>query len=194
MTKKETKARIIEAGARIIHKKGFNNTGIQEILDAAKVPKGSFYFYFKNKEDFGLQLIDYFERYFTEMVSGLINDKTMKPLERFDRILSTFQQYFESTEFQYGCPIGNLAQEMGDLNQPFRDRLKHSIDAMAAVLEELLAEAVAAGDISGNIEPKTAAHFIVSSWHGALMHMKVYKSPEPLEIQKRFVIDYLLKA
>jgi len=51
-----TRKRIIETGAAIIHRKGFNHTGIQEILNAAKVPKGSFYNYFKSKEDFGLQI------------------------------------------------------------------------------------------------------------------------------------------
>ena len=39
--------------AQIIRKKGFNNTGIQEILQSAGVPKGSFYFYFKSKERSG---------------------------------------------------------------------------------------------------------------------------------------------
>ena len=52
--------RILAEGARIIHENGYNNTGIQEILIAAGVPKGSFYFYFKSKEDFGLQLVDFY--------------------------------------------------------------------------------------------------------------------------------------
>jgi len=58
-----TKSRLIEIGAEIIHLKGFNHTGIKEILEAAQVPKGSFYHYFESKEDFGLQVIDYFVEY-----------------------------------------------------------------------------------------------------------------------------------
>jgi TetR/AcrR family transcriptional regulator, transcriptional repressor for nem operon len=54
----------LERGAEIIHLKGFNHTGVQEVLRAAGVPKGSFYNYFKNKEDFGLQVIDYFMEFF----------------------------------------------------------------------------------------------------------------------------------
>jgi TetR/AcrR family transcriptional repressor of nem operon len=50
-----TRNRIIETGAEIIHRKGFNHTGIQEILNAASVPKGSFYNYFK-KTSLGFKL------------------------------------------------------------------------------------------------------------------------------------------
>jgi AcrR family transcriptional regulator len=56
----DAKTRILKAGARIVLEKGFCDTGLAEVLEAAKVPKGSFYFHFKNKEDFGLQLIDSF--------------------------------------------------------------------------------------------------------------------------------------
>ena len=59
MTKRPTKTRIIAEGAKIIQKNGFNNTGILDVLRAADVPKGSFYFYFKSKEDFGLEVINY---------------------------------------------------------------------------------------------------------------------------------------
>ena len=56
----DAKTRILKAGARIVLEKGFCDTGLAEVLEAAQVPKGSFYFHFKNKEDFGLQLIDAF--------------------------------------------------------------------------------------------------------------------------------------
>ncbi|MBI9078040.1 MAG: TetR/AcrR family transcriptional regulator, partial [Desulfatibacillum sp.] len=60
----DAKTRLLRAAAKIVITKGFNDTGLQEILDAARVPKGSFYFYFKNKEDFGLQLIDFYADFF----------------------------------------------------------------------------------------------------------------------------------
>jgi AcrR family transcriptional regulator len=70
MRKETTKDRILGHGAQIIHHKGFKNTGIQEILHSAGVPKGSFYFYFKSKEDFGLELIDYYFNFFASMIES----------------------------------------------------------------------------------------------------------------------------
>lgn len=80
----ETKERIIARGAELIHRQGFNNTGIKEILDAAEVPKGSFYFYFKNKEDFGLAVIDHYRSMFREMNAGLLTSTEGTPLERLE--------------------------------------------------------------------------------------------------------------
>ena len=120
--KQDTKQRILETGAEIIHLKGFNHTGIQEILNAAGVPKGSFYNYFKNKEDFGLQVIDYFIEYFNGLAMNILEDSSVPPFERINRMLNGFIEFFRTKEYTYGCPIGNLAQEMGDLSPAFRGK------------------------------------------------------------------------
>ncbi|MCP4348547.1 MAG: TetR family transcriptional regulator [Desulfobacterales bacterium] len=191
--KQDTKYKILEAGAEIVHRKGFNHTGIKEILDAAQVPKGSFYFYFKNKEDFGLHLIDYFEEYFSNIIKDIFNDSSLSPLEKIRTLLSTSKEHFKSMDYCCGCPIGNLAQEMGDLSPAFQARLKKSVDSMADYYREILLQAREAGEISEKLDIKEASHFIVFAWHGALTHMKIAKSAEPLEIQERFIFDYILK-
>ena len=122
--KENVKERILEKGAEIIHQKGYNHTGIQEILDAAGVPKGSFYNYFKNKEDFGLQVIDYFVAYFDGLAREILDNHSIPPLERVRKLLEAFIDFFRSKQYTLGCPIGNLAQEMGDLSAPFQKKLK----------------------------------------------------------------------
>jgi len=191
--KENTKIRILEVGAEIIHLKGFNHAGIQEILDIAKVPKGSFYNYFKSKEDFGLQVIDYFVTQFSLLTEEIRTDPSLSPLGKIRQIFQQFVSFFESKDYAYGCPIGNLSQEMGDLSPDFREKLKDAIDSIADMYFRLLREAQRAGEIPESIEPRETAYFIVSSWHGALIRMKVEKSSEPLESHLRFIFDYVLK-
>jgi TetR/AcrR family transcriptional repressor of nem operon len=188
-----TKDRIIESGAHIMHLKGFNHTGIQEILDAAGVPKGSFYNYFKSKEDFGLQVIDYFISYFNIFTEEITSDRSLSPLEKIRRILEQFAAFFESEDYAYGCPVGNLSQEMGDLSPAFREKLKEALDNMAGIYAQLLKEAQGRGEISISMDPTETAYFIVSSWHGALIRMKVEKSLEPLKSHLKFIFDYVLE-
>ena len=190
---KNTKNRILEVGAEIIHLKGFNHAGIQEILDVAGVPKGSFYNYFKSKEDFGLQVIDHFVDQFTLLTSDATGDPSLSPLEKLRKILVQFITFFESKDCAYGCPIGNLSQEMGDLSPAFQEKLKEAIDSMADMYSQLLREAQLTGEISGSLDVKDAAYFIVSSWHGALIRMKVEKSSEPLKNHLKFIFNYVLK-
>ena len=192
--KEDTKTRILERGAEIIHLKGFNHTGVQEVLRAAGVPKGSFYNYFKNKEDFGLQVIDYFLELFSKLSRETLGDRSVPPLERIRNFLCWFIEFFKSKDFAYGCPIGNLAQEMGDLSPAFREKLNQGLDAMVDLYAEVLAEAQESGDLSKSLDVREAAYFLVFSWHGALMHMKAVKGPAPLENHLKSIFDYVFRS
>jgi TetR/AcrR family transcriptional regulator, transcriptional repressor for nem operon len=191
--KTDTKQKILETGAELIHLKGFNHTGLQEILKTAGVPKGSFYNYFRNKEDFGLQVIDYFAGYYAFMSRPILEDPSLSPLEKISRLLEWFIEFFKSKDYAYGCPIGNLTQEMGDLSPAFRDKLRSALDILVDSYSGVLAQAQNEGEISRNLDVRETARFLVSSWHGALMHMKVMKGPEPLENHKRFIFHNVLR-
>ncbi len=187
--KQGVKQRILEKGAEIIHQKGYYHTGIQEILTAAKVPKGSFYNYFSSKEDFGLQVIDYFTAFFNAMAREVLEDHSIPPLERVRKLLDRFIDFFGAKQYTLGCPIGNLGQEMGDLSEPFQKKLKGALDAMAGQYIRVLSEAQSRGDLPQGLDVRQTAFFLITSWHGALIRMKIEKSPEPLEDHKNFFFN-----
>jgi len=189
--KQDTKQKIIETGAKIIHHKGYHHTGIQEVLKAANVPKGSFYFYFKNKEDFGLHVIDFFNTMYMDMVNPIITDTTLKPLEKINCLLDWFINLFSDMEYQCGCPIGNLSQEMGDLSPVFSDKLLKSVDLIVKLYQDLLGQAKETHEIFEDLDVEETANFIVSSWHGALIKMKIVKNAAPLENHKSFIMRLL---
>ncbi|NOX32232.1 MAG: TetR/AcrR family transcriptional regulator [Deltaproteobacteria bacterium] len=189
--KQDTKQKIIETGARVIHRKGYHHTGIQEILKAANVPKGSFYFYFASKEDFGLQVIDYFNDMYMDMVKPIINDASLKPLEKISGLLDWFIDLFSDLEYQCGCPIGNLSQEMGDLNRVFCDKLLESVNLIVKLYQDLLEQARQSCDIPEDLDTYETACFIAASWHGALIKMKIVKNATPLENHKSFIMRLL---
>jgi TetR/AcrR family transcriptional regulator, transcriptional repressor for nem operon len=192
MVRETTKQKVLEVGAEIIHLKGFNHTGIQEVLQAAGVPKGSFYNYFKNKEDFGLHVIDHFIGVFSAVVEPVIEDPSLPPLEKIRGMLDLFIEFFRGRDFSYGCPVGNLAQEMGDLSPAFREKLNEAFDSMADIYMSLIREGQSNGEISERIHAEDTAYFIVTSWHGALGHMKIKRSTQPLESHIHFIFNYIL--
>jgi len=192
MFQKNAKLAILEKGSRIVHKKGFNNTGIKEILNAAGVPKGSFYHYFKNKEDFGLNLLDYYAGFFVERAESVINETDLPPLQRIRRLFSEFLSFFENNGCEMGCPIGNLSQEMGDLSPAFRKKLEEIFIKMRAPLEEGLNEARQKGEIPDSLDTRDTADFIINSWEGAILRMKVQKNAEPLRLFDRMIFKDIL--
>lgn len=189
----ETRQRIIRAGADLVHRKGFNNTGLKDILRAADVPKGSFYFYFDNKEAFGIAMVDHYGTIFRGMFENITQDETKPPLEQLREVLDVFHQYFKNEGYTRGCPVGNLAQEMSDLSEPFRARLLQAMDGLAGLFEEILRRAQTAGDIPADLDVRETSIFIVEACHGAFIRMKVTKSGEPLEICNKFILEKLLK-
>lgn len=193
MAKDDTRHTIIREGARLVHAKGYNNTGLSDILAGAGVPKGSFYFYFKSKDDFGLAVIDYYREFIRGMGEAYLLDASIPPLERFSNFMDAYRDLFEKMDLRCGCPIGNLMQEMSDLSEDFRAKVGDVYSSMIGFLEQCIVQAKSRGDVSVDIDPAEAAQFILNAWEGAIMHMKLAKSTEPLQIFKRMVFERILK-
>ncbi len=189
----DAKNRILKAGARIVLEKGFCDTGLAEVLEAAKVPKGSFYFHFKNKEDFGLQLVDTYAETLKAGWKKMVGDENLPHLERIRGLFRWQTELFRKNDFKGGCPIGNLSLEMGDRSPSFRKKLDRVFSELKKELALQLDQAQEKGEMAGPIDLEETADFILSSWQGALVQMKVAKSTVPHEIFDRMIFDRLLR-
>lgn len=192
MAKTEIKDLILQEGAKIIHLKGFHNTGINEILESADIPKGSFYFYFKNKEDFGLQLIDYLTPHFLRLAKKHLQAAEKQYLKKLSDFFDEFQFYFEGQSCKMGCPIGNLALEMGDINENFKKKLDKVMESMRHSVSLFLKGAQDKKEISPLLDIMELSDFVINSWEGALLRMKVRGDVSPLMIFKKIIFESIL--
>lgn len=193
MNNETTKDRIIRKGAELVYFKGFNNTGIQEILKAAEVPKGSFYFYFKNKEEFGLSLIDYFSSSIKNIAQNQIQAGADDPIGGLRNFFVLFIGMMKKMNYTCGCPVGNMAQEMSDLSEPFRDRIKAVFSELKGMIRECIIKAKESGRLGNDIDPGQFSEFIFNSWEGALIEMKVSKGARSLDVFMDMVFGVLLQ-
>ncbi len=193
MAQSSTREEIIRKGAGLIHAQGFNATGIQQVLDAAGVPKGSFYFYFKSKEEFGLATIDYFREFIQSMADKYLKKDSSPPLEKLSRFFDAYTDIFTKMDLRRGCPIGNLMQEMSDLSETFRGKISEVYCDMQKGIEQLLEEARVRGDINADTDTPQMAQFIINAWEGAIMHMKLVKDTQPLSVFKKMIFQRILK-
>jgi TetR/AcrR family transcriptional regulator, transcriptional repressor for nem operon len=189
---RDTRQVILEAGADLVHERGFHHTGLGDILQVAGVPKGSFYFYFRSKEDFGLALVDHHARRLAGAAEQLMAADGSPPLARLRRFFSGMREHFARHGYARGCPIGNLAQEMSDLSPPMRERVRGVMAGVSGRLSVLLAEARERGELPAGLDPARTASFLLDAWEGALLRMKVEKSQESLVRFEEFVFEKLL--
>ncbi len=112
--------------------KGYNATGINEVLTACNVPKGSFYHYFSSKEDFGLSVINTFDEHYVQDLDKALTDPKVAPLKRIKNYIDGAIEKAEKRQCSRGCLIANLSQEMADQNEVFRIRLKEILQRRQA--------------------------------------------------------------
>ena len=193
MSREDTRLAIIREGALLIHAKGFNNTGLSDILKAAGVPKGSFYFYFRNKEAFGLAVIDHYATALMEVGQKILQNGSLAPLQRLDKFFDFFRKAFQAADMQGGCPVGNLTQEMSDLSDSFRGRMADIYSQITGLIAGCLEEARERGDIPRSLDAEKTAQFIFDSWEGAIMHMKLTRDIEPLLTCRDMLFSFILR-
>ena len=176
---------LIRVGSNLIAQRGFNAASINEILSRTDVPKGSFYYYFASKEDFGLAIIDDFASRCQEQLKSCLENEQYTPLTRLRNYFELKIVDLESCEYVDGCLIGNLAQELSAQNELFRDRLKQVFDSWEQSFAQCLDVASQVGELDGDTHSGQVAKSVLSSWEGAILQAKVEKSIVPL---KTFVI------
>ncbi len=180
MSKETTRDALLEAGRRIFLERGYNHSGIEAILQVAGVPRGSFYYYFENKEDFGLQVLDRFVDRFTAEIDRHLSDPNLSPLERLRRLSESTCEKLESQQCRNGCLVGNLSQELADQNEAFRVRLEEIFLGWAERFATCIRQAQAVGEISDRIDARELADFWLNAWQGSILRAKTLRSTAPL--------------
>ena len=172
---------IIENGQRIMASKGFSAVGLNEVLTAAHVPKGSFYHYFGSKEVFGKEMLDaYFDDYLAELDAILgLPDRTMA-----QRLMHYWQHWRDTQSFfdcQGKCLAVKLGAEVADLSGPMRLALQRGTSAIMARIRAAIEAGVAEGSLSIDGDPATVARNLYQLWLGASVMVKIARNTEPFE-------------
>ena len=122
MKKTEIKKRkVIEESAKLFYFNGYVNTGLKEILEVCNIPKGSFYYYFKNKDDLLIHVIDYHTNNIIRFFDRTVNDLS---IPKFKVFFHNFFSNVEMNSYHGGSPLGNIANELSDVNEDIRQALQ----------------------------------------------------------------------
>ena len=131
----ESRQRLILCAAELFWKNGYSATGISEILKQAELPKGSFYFYFKSKDELAVAVTGYYQGLLLEYFQSIAQGKDWESFveEVFDFLSAkTTGQSFS------GCPYAVMGMETA-LSKPniaaaFMDGLKKLASLFCDVL------------------------------------------------------------
>ncbi|MQA82500.1 MAG: TetR family transcriptional regulator [Streptosporangiales bacterium] len=180
-----TKQRLLDAGLPMLLQHGYNDLGVQALLAATGIPKGSFYHHFRDKEDFALQVVDQYMQGVHAGLDDCLGDITRAPLDRVRSFFEATQEHYR-IEGYMGCLLGGLGQELSGVSDVFRRKIEECFSQIAARVAVCLEEARQRVDISPESDPKQMASLLVDCWEGAALRSRLRRDPGPLNAMLNF--------
>lgn len=191
----QTREALIEEGIRQLAAHGYHGTGIKQILDAVRVPKGSFYNYFDSKETFVAEIVRaYSEQGLGQLDAYLNSGKTLSALDKLKAIYHyILEQHADVGQTQRGCLIGSLAAEIGSSSVVCQHALIEACRGWQHRLTELFREAQQAHQVREDLSPDEMATLFWSAWEGSLLRMKMEGSVQAPQRMLSLLLDKVFK-
>ncbi|NVD07734.1 TetR/AcrR family transcriptional regulator [Vibrio sp. JPW-9-11-11] len=168
----DTRQHILEVGYQLVVTKGFTAVGLSELLKTADVPKGSFYHYFKSKEQFGQALIEeYFKTYIVRARDVLHGGEACGR----ERVLNYFSRWLEIENGVCNankCLVVKLSAEVSDLSDTMRVTLAQGADKIIEQLAASIESGVQDGSIA-TLDSAVTARILYQQWLGASLLNKL---------------------
>lgn len=189
------KEEILEQAAKLFYFQGFNNTSIQDILDASSVAKSNFYYHFDSKERLGFDVLERRVKQFNAFaIASSLDNPELTPKERLNAFLDKMLALADWPEGELGCPFGNLAQEMSNIHEPFRKALSEFFCQGAGKVEKCFEEGKRTGDFKRDLPSKRISEFIIAQIQGSILLRKTHKDIEILkgnmELLRRLITEW----
>jgi TetR/AcrR family transcriptional repressor of nem operon len=187
----ETRERILNAARELIHAQGFKQTGLADILAASRVPKGSFYFYFRSKEELATELLRRHRVTYREAMEREVFPPEGETIPQLVAFFHGSAQRQADAGCKSGCMLGNLAAEIGDMHEDLRREVVASLLEMRQSLSCVLARGQARGELKSDFVPDQAAEFLMSVMEGSVLLAKARREPAAFAAVESSLARYL---
>jgi len=184
--------RLLEAGLKLIHERGYASVGVREIAKAAGVPEGSFTNHFRSKEVFGRLVLD---RYFSELetvMSETLERADLNPRERLEAYVDRIGGELAAGGWRKGCLVVDLCAEVPPRSEVFRQRLCEVVARQSAGFAAALRTAASDAPDRPDVETiEDRAGFLLAAWQGSLLRMKAEQDPDAIARFKKMLPRFL---
>jgi TetR/AcrR family transcriptional repressor of nem operon len=185
--------RILKAGLKVMFDKGYVGAAVRDIVAEAPAPQGSFTNHFRSKEEFAREVLDLYFAELKRVVAEALDDRGLGSRDRLRRYLDIITGRLAGAEFSRGCLIGDFSLEAAPQSEMLRTRLAEIFAEWRAPFAACIAEGQGAGEIAATFAPHDLAEFLLSSWEGAILRMKVERNADPLDRFKRIAFATVFK-
>lgn len=187
-----SRAALLAAGRRIMFNSGFHGASVRDIVRGAGAAQGSFTNHFRSKEAFAQEVVADYTAYVQTLMQQTLCNRNLTPVVRLQQYFDTIIARLAADEWQRGCLVGDFSLEIPNYSQPLRMQLQQTFAEWRQVFAACIAEGQADGSIRNKQGAADLAEFVLASWQGAMLRMKVERSPAPLHRFKKIIFETII--
>lgn len=176
----DAKERLLDSALELVYARSYADVGVEDICRRARVKKGSFYYFFRSKQEL---VREAFENFFRSQAAKMLDQAfadDVPPLDRIRRFFGLLYQFQkkrkESTGRMCGCHFGNLAVEVSTQDEAMRLAVSRLLDGISRRIESALRDAERAGQVR-HIDIQRSAQSILAYMEGLLLMAKAKNDP-----------------
>ena len=185
---------ILDAAARLINAQGFTHTSVEDVIrEAGLSGKSHFYHYFPSKDALGYEVLDRQFNRFADRGLVILREPMIEPLDRLTLFIDTLVALQRERDGRNGSPFGNLAGELAESHEGFRQRLDVVFERWAQQIQSLLWEL--RDQLRDGVDMARLARFIIAALEGGMLMTRVKRDVTVMEgigeDLKRFIASHL---
>ena len=182
----ERKKEILDVAEELFTTKGYAETTINDILQKIGIAKGTFYYYFKSKEDVMDAIVDRFIEIGVREAENIAQDSTIKAPEKIFQIIMA-QNPDDSGK-------GKMIEELHRVNnaEMHQKSLVETILKLTPILTEVIEQGIDEGTFNTPYPKETVEVLLVSS--GFLFDEGIFQWEASELMQKAIAFTYILET
>lgn len=169
--KPSKKEALLNAAQDLMLEKGFVATSVEEICCASETTKGSFFHYFKSKEELGKELVERFARGVRGFMETALLTAGDDPLDRVYAMVDAHIKVSEKAEFK-GCLLGTFSQELSVTHPEIMALCTKRFEDVANIFKENLSQAKIEYAPKTSFDVDSLAECFIAISQGSMIMMK----------------------
>ncbi len=182
---------ILDIGYDVFRKNGYHNVGINQILKESGIPKGSFYNFFKSKEDFANKVMERYGETNANSIQDFLDKSELTPIESLKSFYSFMIDINETDKYLSGCIINNMSIEVGRINEVMASKANEQFIGWLNILASVISKGQELKEITKKYSPLEIAEYLHSGFYGTFSRMKVTRNRTYMDIWLEITFDFI---
>jgi TetR/AcrR family transcriptional regulator, transcriptional repressor for nem operon len=188
LARQSVRSVIEDSAMKLFTEQGFSACSVQDITEAAGVPKGSFYNHFESKEALAAKIVTTYGK--GSIDRSILTNPKIPALTRLKKHFATLNEFF--SRCNEGCLVGKFMAEVSNDTPLIRQSLRSVLNLWGEQISSAIEDGQKEASIRKDLTPNDLAAFLIDAYEGAILRTRVEKNPRALKVFLKVVFSSIV--